>query len=368
MEIRIIIIALIIVTLIILLVSAGREVDVNTDKQVDGLSPELREILYLASLSPSSHNIQGWITKVDTGKEQIIIEADKQRGLNVVDPENRELLISLGCYTETLLCAFKAYGYDAVSSYDAELHQCVVNFSKTTGEKDDYTVELIERRHTEKNPYLPGRKIEEPVAGDILGKTTDTGVYLSESKSFDIIKTASLEAYTRQAYNEAAAEELSKWLRLSDKEAKSAKDGLPAEQLGIRGIKKTLYYCFTDHENATGETFAKQGVDTCKKQLEAAAGFAVICGNNNEADLVECGRNTVRLWLALTEQGISVHPVSYALEDRETKETIKEALNFPKEPQMILRIGYVNDYGKNAKIRRDLSDYVSVGVNGDGSQ
>ncbi len=75
---------------------------------------------------------------------------------------------------------------------------------------------------------------------------------------------------------------------------------------------------------------------------------------------MKCGRNTVRLWLALTEQGISVHPVSYALEDRETKETIEEGFDLPAEPQMILRIGYVNDYGKNAKIRRDLSDYVSV--------
>ena len=359
-EVKILIIITILIILRAVFLIAGRRVDVNTDKEVDGLDQEMQEVFYLASLSPSSHNIQGWITKVDPAKGLVTIEADKTRSLDVVDPENREMYVSLGCYTETMLCAFKAYGYYAVSTYDDEHHRCVVNFSKA-GKKDDKAVELIMRRHTDKNPFISGKKIEEAVVGEILKQVPDAGFYLSGSSGFDTIKTTSIKAYKKQAYNKAAAGELSKWLRLSDREAKGNKDGLPAEQLNIRGIKKVLYYLFTDHESAKGDRFAKQGVDTCSKQLEGSAGFAVVYGNNNEAAFVECGRNTVKLWLALTEQGISVHPMSYALEDQEIEPELKTSLEMDKEPQMILRIGYVKDYGENLKIRRDLADYVSVG-------
>ncbi len=346
--------------LVMSLMICGRDIEVDTDKQVDGLDPELQEILYLASLSPSSHNIQGWITKVDTEKELITIETDKSRSLSVVDPENRELYISLGCYTETLLRAFKAYGYEAVSAYDDKSHRCVVNYSRTTGDTDEECINLIKKRHTEKNPFISGKNIEESAIYDILKEVPDTGFCLSGSDGFETIKTASFEAYKEQAYDKEAAGELSKWLRLSDKEAKDNMDGLPAEQLNIHGIKKALYYLFTDHESAKGQSFAAQGVEMCRKQLDSAAGFAVVYGDHNEAALVNCGRNTVNLWLSLTGRGISAHPVSYALEDPEIQKELRAELKSDRAPQMILRIGYVSDYGENNGIRRDLKDYVSV--------
>jgi hypothetical protein len=349
-----------ILILIFILFAMGRKVNVNTDRQVEGLDQELQEILYLAALAPSSHNIQGWKTKVDPKNSLITIEADRSRALSVVDPKNRELFISLGCYTETLLYAFMTFGYDAAFSYDDENHRCVVNYSKTAGERDDNAIELIKRRHTDKSPFIVGKRIDDSVEHDISGQIPCVEFYPAGCDEYNDIKSATFEAYEAQAYNGEAAEELSKWLRLSDKEAKETKDGLPAEQLNIYGIKKVLYYLFTDHESAKGESFAKQGIETCQKQLESSAGFAVVYGDNNEAALVECGRDTVKLWLSLTEQGISVHPMSYALEEDRMKQELKTDLNTDSDPQMILRIGYVNDYGENNGIRRDLANYVSI--------
>ena len=65
-------------------------------------------------------------------------------------------------------------------------------------------------------------------------------------------------------------------------------------------------------------------------------------------------------WLAMVENGISVHPMSYALEDQDIKADMMSELELSAEPQMILRIGYVRDYGTNAKIRRDIDDYVNI--------
>ena len=55
-----------------------------------------------------------------------------------------------------------------------------------------------------------------------------------------------------------------------------------------------------------------------------------------------------------------MQPMSYVLEDRETRAHLTKAINLSQYPQMLLRVGYVKNYGVNAGIRRDLKDYIRV--------
>lgn len=41
-------------------------------------------------------------------------------------------------------------------------------------------------------------------------------------------------------------------------------------------------------------------------------------------------------------------------------EDIQSELDLTESAQMILRAGYVNDYGENAGVRRNLEDYIMV--------
>ncbi len=54
-----------------------------------------------------------------------------------------------------------------------------------------------------------------------------------------------------------------------------------------------------------------------------------------------------------------VRDTEFYLSGSDGYEAVKNA-SFDREPRMIFRIGYVNDYGENQGIRRDLKDYVSV--------
>ena len=363
----IIFIIIVIVFIIIVSLSLGRKVSMTIDKNVEGLNDELQDVFCLASLSPNSHNIQSWQITVYPKDDMITLGTDDSRRLQVIDPDNRELYISLGCYAETLNQALAAYGYDTECSYDADRHQCVISYKKSGTQPDFERIELIKRRHTDKRPYIDGKIIDGKILSQCLGENSNIRFYDETAEDFETIRSATMEAYKKQAFDKNAAEELSFWLRLSDRETLENKDGLPAELLGIHGIKKILYYTFTDHENATGDTFARQGIDTCEKQIENCSGFIVVSGENDEASLFECGRETVRLWLALTDNDIAVQPLSYALEDGEYRRTVAEAAgslaendSVQSEPQMLLRVGYVEDYGENAGIRRDLSDYIVV--------
>ena len=362
LKVLVIVVAIILAALVAGFV-IGRRIDVHTDKHVVGLSDELQEVLYLASLSPSSHNIQSWLIDVYPADRYIEIQVDSGRTLSVVDPSGREMLISLGCYTQTLLRSFEAYGYTASSSYDSDKHRMVVYYEKTSEHVDETLIDRILRRHTDKSAFdtaRPVNTLDLDAAIDQVSHEDSIHYYSVHSTEYDMIKEQTMRAYETQAYDADAAEELSGWLRLSNGETTASKDGLPAEQLGITGIKKLFYYLFTNHESATKETFAKQGVDTTQKQLDGCTTFAIITSDNKEEALIQCGQDTVTFWLAMVDAGISVQPMSYAIEEADTKAVLMSDLPLDEEPQMILRLGYVSNYGENAAIRRDLNEYIRV--------
>ncbi len=359
MKIKIMILVVTIVfALIAVLLICGRKIDVHTEKSVGGLSEELQDILYLGSLAPNSHNIQSWIIEVYPKEETIKIKIDPDRTLNIIDPVLRENYISLGCYTMTLMNSFKAYGYGTTQSYNEESKEISLKFHKTTGETDQDLIDLILKRHTDKRAFNPAELTPETF-NNAYPVSDSIHYYSSDSPEFAAIKNATLNAYIAQAGDPRAAKELSDWLRLSNSETISTKDGLPAEQLGITGLRKSIYYLITTHESATGESFADQGITTAENQLDNCSGFVIITSENSEEELIACGIQTVNLWLSLTDAGISVQPMSYAIEEPVYKTNLEKALN-TDNIQMILRIGYTNDYGTNAAIRRDLADYISV--------
>ncbi len=76
------------------------------------LSPQERGILCLASLAPSGHNTQPWTLR-KTAANRWIIGSARERWLPAVDPDNRELLLSIGAFLENLVSAAGHFGYRA---------------------------------------------------------------------------------------------------------------------------------------------------------------------------------------------------------------------------------------------------------------
>ena len=62
-----------------------------------------------AVLAPSGHNTQPWLFRVGNG--EVDLYADRTRGLPVVDPEDRALVISCGAALFYLRVAIGHFGY-----------------------------------------------------------------------------------------------------------------------------------------------------------------------------------------------------------------------------------------------------------------
>jgi len=66
-------------------------------------------LLRYAILAPSTHNTQPW--RFTTGSDRLLVYRDRSRWLQVADPSQRELHLSVGCALENLLIAARAFGY-----------------------------------------------------------------------------------------------------------------------------------------------------------------------------------------------------------------------------------------------------------------
>ena len=79
------------------------------------MSVQMRELIRYATLAANGHNTQPW--KFAIQADAIEIQPDYTRGLPIVDPNHRELWISLGCALENLLVAARSTGYGTEVTY-----------------------------------------------------------------------------------------------------------------------------------------------------------------------------------------------------------------------------------------------------------
>ncbi|WP_458744786.1 nitroreductase family protein [Candidatus Nitrosocosmicus sp. T] len=71
---------------------------------------KLKFFLNYAILAPSGHNTQPWVFRI-SGDDMIRLYADRTRALPVVDPDDRELIISCGSALFNLQLAISYFGY-----------------------------------------------------------------------------------------------------------------------------------------------------------------------------------------------------------------------------------------------------------------
>lgn len=351
----------IIIALSAVLVAAtviGRPLKVSPSRKLEGVNKDVQNALWYSSVAANSHNTQMWSVELYPQENRLQISIDDTRTLGVADPEKREAYISLGCYIETMSIAFSAYGYDT-QIYCSDL-SVQVTYSKRAGaEVDNSKLALIDKRHTDKSDFS-NSQIKQETANDLLGKYSALSLYQNGIENFAYIKQISINAVTVQSANQAYRDELAEWMRFSDQEATAKLDGITADMIGLKGIVKTFYYWTTTRESAKGDKFAGQGIDTAKKQLNNCGAFAVITGGNTFEELINVGRTTQAFWFDCTENNISVQPFSAALETEPFCSSIQNELGVGAPVQMILRLGYVDNYGTNSGLRRNLSDYIKI--------
>lgn len=330
-------------------------------KNVGMLSPDEKEILYLASLAPSGHNTQPWLVEYIEPYHWIIAN-DRTRWLPEVDPTQRETILSIGAFLQNLDYAAGSFGYTCAWNLLAATNQdervMEVRLTKS-GATSDFDTEKIKTRRTVRSNYRR-ELISKEDLDHIVGSETDGFHCLpAGGKESQFINEQTIEANRIQAYRDPAQEELADWIRFSNKAAEKYRDGLTTASMEIDGISGFLVRNFYNKESAMSSDFRDQGIDKVRSQVSQSAGWILLTSKDSSvATLLESGRRLQRLLLRIRERNIAIHPMTQILEERSTQQVLNDSIKLNETVQFILRTGYLDQYPQPVSLRRPVDWFL----------
>lgn len=328
--------------------------------QPPGLDPELGRILYYASLAPSGHNSQPWVVK-RIGDRKMIIGVDPERRLPAVDPDNREVMLSLGAFVENLSLAAGASGYEAQTDVTAKSphEEEILEVTLRKAGAAPYPVERMTLRMTPKHGYRPVdlKKTDVDALAEPLGGRL---FYFARGSEHDrCIREGTVEAFRVQTDRDEAQRELVRWLRLSRDSAERHRDGLTPEGMEILGLKGWYVRHFTRPEDFMKPGMRKRSVEQTAGLVSQGGGWFVITSRGRSvADLIETGRGFERMALLARERGIALHPMTQILEEETGRRGIASQHDAGMIPQFVLRVGYLDRYPDPVSPRRPVSRFL----------
>ncbi|MDR2921305.1 MAG: nitroreductase [Tannerella sp.] len=300
--------------------------------------------------APSGHNTQPW--KFSIGENAIDIIPDFSKTLPVVDSDNRELFISLGCAAENLCITASTLGYKTDMSISQE-GIISIHLAKSDSVGHDSLFSQIEKRQTNRGVY-ESKRVEENILKDCLsvipeGKEIRFYYWENGSDSYERVKQLIMEGNTIQMDDAMFVTELKSWMRMNKKESVAKKDGLGYDVFGAPNLPAFIA------RPAIGSFLnsKKQNKGDLKK-IESSSHFILFTSvNNTVSDWITFGRFMQRFLLKSTAHGIAHAYMNQPCEVGELRLKLKEQFSLDNEyPQILLRIGYAEPapYAKRKRI------------------
>lgn len=306
-----------------------------------------------AAKAPSGHNTQPW--KFRLNGNSIEIHPDITKALPVVDPENRELFVSLGCAAENLCIAASHRGYRTKVSVGKD-GVITITLAKQASVTPSPLLSQIPLRQTNRRLYT-GQPVPDDTMQLLEAVPTEPGVavhvFAKDSATFDDIAHLVYEGNRRQLRDERFVHELQSWMRYNKKHQDETRDGLSYAVFGAPNIPRRIAQWIISR--AVNET-SQNKLD--EKKIAASSHMILLTTRHNTLnEWVRLGMTLERLLLTATELGIAHAYMNQPNEVAELAKQLAARLAIPDEhPTVLLRIGY----GKPMpySLRRDVNSLL----------
>ena len=328
-----------------------------------------RWLLAHAILAPHSHNLQSWRVDLSVDNE-ITLFIDLQRLLPETDPLSRQMMMSQGTFLELLDLAARQRGLRA----DIELFPEGAFGPTTLDARPTARVRLepdasvvpdplfaqIFRRRTNREAYdarAPEAGALKAVADSVSPHAVRVGfVGLDQADRLQQHRAIAMEAWRIELTTPRTLLESYQVLRIGPAEIAEHRDGISVNDPLLRLI--TGIGLFDRTQASAPDSSAVTGqIDEFNANIATTpAFFALITQGNDRVTQVNAGRAYVRAQLAATAQGLSMHPLSQALqeypEQAEPYAAIHALLDAPppeQTVQMWTRLGYAPAIGPSPR-------------------
>lgn len=295
------------------------------------------QIAGYASKAPSGHNTQPW--KFHITNSTITVVPNLEVALPVVDGNNRELFISLGCAAENLCIAASYFGY-TTHIIECSMEAIILELTKNDLTIEDPLFHQIEKRQTNRNIYN-GYKISNGILQQLQSIPKENGVqfYFTEIATpfADTITEYIMKGNEIQMADIAFKNELLSWMRFNKKQVEATHNGLSYLVFGNPPLPEIL-------ARPIVSLFLKPNVQnkSDKKKIDSSSHF-IVCTTQQDTikEWINLGRTLQRFLLKATEVGISYAFLNQPCEVATLASDLREKVPVNKEyPTLIMRIGY----------------------------
>ncbi|GAA1773354.1 Acg family FMN-binding oxidoreductase [Luedemannella helvata] len=312
-----------------------------TDNHDDGAAA-LVHAAATAGHAPSIHNTQPWRWHVRPGTLDLHAERDRQLG--VTDPDGRLLTISCGTALHHALVALAAEGWAATvdrfpdGNPDHLARITLTGPQPVTAEAVRHA-QTIQLRHTDRRPVTDTPV--EAAALDAIAKTAaEYGVnchYLRPDQVVELASVAS-RAQAAEGLDDDWRAELAIWAGAAlgagipdvGAAGRPAGTGVPADVVPETAPQTTV----------PGRDFGQPGTLPIDAGHDLAASYAILYGREDGPDdWLRAGEALSAAWLTATELGVSVVPMSAAVEIDVTRAELRRLLAGIGYPYLALRLG-----------------------------
>ena len=307
------------------------------------------QIASYASKAPSGHNTQPW--KFHITDSTITVLPNLDVALPVVDRNNRELFISLGCAVENLCIAASYFGY-TTHIIECSIEAIILELTKNALTIEDSLFHQIEKRQTNRNIYN-GNKISDGILQQLQSIPKENGIqfYFTEINTpfANTITQYIMKGTEIQMADIAFKNELLSWMRFNKKQVEATHNGLSYLVFGNPPLPRIL-------ARPIVSLFLKPNAQnkSDRKKIDSSSHF-VVCATQRDTieEWINLGRTLQRFLLKVTEIGISYAFLNQPCEVAALAFDLREKLPVNKEhPTLIMRIGYAKQipYSPRKKI------------------
>jgi len=293
----------------------------------------LAACLTAAAAAPSIHNTQPW--RFEVRGAVIDVLADLDRRLSVVDPDGRQLLMSVGAAVLNLRVAMLAHGRLPTARLlpDSRRPDVVARLVQGPPVAPDHTVRTlaaaITKRRTNRLPFQSAA-IPTPILSDLVDAASAEGARLTvlgpaaRNAVFGLTMMAEERLRERSSYRD----ELAAWLGGPP----GRRDGLPRWALGPRDRDGRL--------PLRDFALAAPDLDLGSAAFERHPRVVVLATRGDTPyHWIRAGQALERVLLTATARGLSATPMNQALEVPRLRRFVADEYN-GWHAQAILRIGY----------------------------
>ena len=288
----------------------------------------IRATLSAALRAPSAHNAQPWrLSHLGAGDYLLWYAfSDKLRA----DPDDRDGLMAVGGFYETLLLSAQARGLDAsftpeVAHHPEGIALGAITFAALHG-KPDALAAAIDRRQCNRHPYD-----RSPLPAGLAAELSDLGnVLLPAHQLTGLVRRASVLSWKDRRF----VADLAEWTRFDD----VSPDGMTLECLRVTRIDQfwlRLALRLGRLPSWLALAYAERDVRLTRR----SSAMAVLTVESREPlALFEAGRRLIRSWTLLNSLGYSWHPMSVVIDQATV--TDLGAMIGGRDPIAIYRVGH----------------------------